>query len=136
MEELNLRNYAYIGDCVWELFVREITIFQTQNSEKLHKITTQKVNAEFQHGLLNKINDELSEEELEILRRGRNLPVPVARKNNQSDYRMATAFETLIGWWYINDKERLEFILDKIKKNEQKYPIEKCKGRHDKYDSL
>lgn len=117
MEELNLRHYAYLGDSVWELFVREITVFQTPNSEKLHKITTQKVNAEFQRGLLDKIHDELSEEELEILRRARNIPVPVARKNNQSDYRMATAFETLIGWWYINDKARLDFILEEIKKN-------------------
>lgn len=117
MEELNLRNYAYLGDSVWELFVREITILQTQNSEKLHKATTQKVNAEFQHALLNKIHNELTEEELEISRRARNLPVPVARRTNQSDYRMATAFETLIGWWYINDKERLEFILGEIKEN-------------------
>lgn len=117
MEELNLRNYAYIGDSVWELFVREITIFQTQNSEKLHKITIEKVNAEFQHALLNKIQDELTEEELETLRRARNLPVPVARRTNQSDYRMATAFEALIGWWHINDKARLEFVLGKIKEN-------------------
>lgn len=110
MEEINLKNYAYLGDAVWELFVREKTIFQTQNAEKLHKITTDKVKAKAQHDLLMQIQEKLSEDELEIMRRGRNLPVPIARKSNQAEYRMATAFEALIGWWYLNDKDRLEEI--------------------------
>lgn len=110
MEEISLKNYAYLGDAVWELFVREKTIFQTQNSEKLHKITTEKVKAKAQHDLLMQIQDKLSEEELEIMRRSRNLSIPIARKSNQAEYRMATAFEALIGWWYLNDKERLAEI--------------------------
>lgn len=110
MEELNLRNYAYLGDAVWELFIREITIHKTQNAKELHQITTEKVNAKIQHDLLMQIQKKLTEEELEIMRRGRNLPVPVARKSNQGEYRMATAFETLIGWWYKNNPARLEEI--------------------------
>lgn len=115
MEELNLRNYAYLGDAVWELFVREITVLQTQNAKELHKITIEKVNAKVQHDLLMKIQDELTEEELEIMRRGRNLPVPIARKSNQSDYRLATAFEVLIGWWYKNDSDRLHYFEKKLR---------------------
>lgn len=115
--EMNLRNYAYLGDAVWELFVRKITILRTQNANDLHKITTDKVNAKFQHDLLMEIQSDLTEEELELMRRGRNLPVPVARRTNQSDYRLATAFEVLIGWWYENKPTRLEEIFDKIKKN-------------------
>lgn len=110
MTEINLRNYAYLGDAVWELFVREITILKTQNANDLHKFTTDQVNAKVQHEFLMKIQDILTEEELDIMRRSRNLPVPTARKSNQSDYRMATAFEALIGWWYKNDPERLEEI--------------------------
>ena len=110
MEKMSLRNYAYLGDAVWELFMREITVLKTQNANELHKLTIKKVNAKFQHDLLIKIQDKLTEVELEIMRRGRNLSVPVARKSNQSDYRMATAFEVLIGWWYENDKLRLEEI--------------------------
>lgn len=110
MEEINLKNYAYLGDAVWELFVREKTILKTQNAMKLHKITTERVNAKTQHDLLMQIQNKLTEEELEIMRRSRNLPVPIARKSNQSDYRMATAFEALIGWWYKNNPERLKEI--------------------------
>lgn len=110
MNEMNLRNYAYLGDAVWELFIREITILRTQNAKELHKITTDFVNANAQHEFLMNINDFLTEEEHELVRRSRNLPVPIGRKSNQAEYRMATAFEALIGWWYNNDKERLEEI--------------------------
>lgn len=116
MEELNLRNYAYLGDAVWELFIRKKTVLETQNAKELHKITTEKVNAKFQNELLQQIQFYLNEEELDILRRGRNLHVPVGRKSNQAEYRMATAFETLIGWWYSNDKPRLEEIEKIIEK--------------------
>lgn len=110
MEEMNLRNYAYLGDAVWELFIREITVLKTNNAKDLHKITTDFVKAKYQHGLLMQIQDQLTTDEQELARRGRNLPVPVARKSNQAEYRMATAFEVLIGWWYKNDKSRLEEI--------------------------
>ena len=107
---MNLRNYAYLGDAVWELFIREITILKTQNAKELHKFTIEKVNADVQHEFLQHIQSILTEEELEIVRRGRNLPVPIGRKSNQANYRMSTAFEALIGWWYKNDKARLEEI--------------------------
>ncbi len=117
MIEMNLRNYAYLGDAVWELYVREHTILQTQNAKDLHKITTDKVKASYQAEMLNYIEKELTEEEHEIARRGRNLTIPVARRSNQAEYRQATAFETLIGWWYINNKGRLDIILNKLGKN-------------------
>lgn len=111
MKEVGLRHLAYLGDAVWEMFVRERTILQTPNAGILHKITTEKVKAGFQAKLLEELEDVLTEEEKEIARRGRNLPIPVARRSNQTEYRLATAFETLIGWWYYYDKNRLEFIL-------------------------
>ena len=121
-ETLVLRNYAHIGDAVWEVFVRTYTIFQTSNSKLLHKITTERVNATFQATMLNLIVSELTEEEQELARRGRNLPIPVARKKIQADYRQATAFEVLIGYWYINKKERLESIYDFIKTKTPYFP--------------
>ena len=60
------------------------------------------------------LEPELTEEEHEIARRGRNLPIPPARRQNQAEYRHATAFETLIGWWHIHDRARLDAILNLI----------------------
>ena len=111
MQEIGLRHYAYVGDAVWELFVRERTVYLTANAGKLHKITSGKVKASFQAELLEELEAILTEEEKEIARRGRNLPIPVARRAIQTEYRKATAFETLIGWWYFNNKERLNEIL-------------------------
>ncbi len=110
MDEMNLKNYAYIGDAVWELHIREKTIKQTNNPTNLHKITTEKVKMGFQAYLLGQLTSLLTEEEQEIARRGRNLSIPVGRRQNQGEYRLATAFETLIGWWYLHDMERLSAI--------------------------
>lgn len=117
-EELVLRNYAHIGDSVWEVFVRTYTIYKTSNSKLLHKITTDRVNATFQKDMLNFIMPSLNDEEQEIARRARNLPIPVGRRSIQADYRQATAFEVLIGYWYMHDKERLEEIYNYIKSTE------------------
>ena len=112
MEEMNLRNCAYIGDAVWEIKIREKTIYMTNNSRTLHKLTTDMVKASYQAELLEKMEPFLTEEEHEIARRGRNLPIPIGRRQNQHEYRRATAFETLIGWWYLHDKKRLESIYE------------------------
>ena len=113
--ELSLKSYAYIGDAVWELFVREQTVLMTMNAKKLHALTTERVNASKQHALLEILEEKLSQEELDLARRGRNLSIPSARRSNQNDYRQATAFEVLIGWWYVNDKLRLEMIKSFLK---------------------
>ena len=115
MEELSSRNLAHIGDAVWELFVREYTVFKTLNSKLLHSLTTERVRASFQAELFNLIYDELNENEQEIARRARNASIPVARKNIQSEYRQATAFEALIGFWYLKDKDRLKYFFEKFK---------------------
>lgn len=117
-EIIPLRNYAHIGDAVWEVFVRDYTIFKTSNSKILHKITTDRVKASFQKEMLEAIASDLTEEEQELARRGRNLPIPVARRSIQHEYRPATAFEVLIGFWYIHDKSRLEYFWHKFKQME------------------
>ena len=114
-EIMPLRNYAHIGDAVWEVFVRDYTILQTSNTKLLHKITTDRVKASFQKDMLDFIMPSLTEEEHELARRGRNLPIPVARRSIQHEYRPATAFEVLIGFWYLHDKTRLDEILTMIK---------------------
>ena len=58
-ETIVLRNYAHIGDSVWELFVRTYTIYKTSNAKVLHKITTERVNATFQKEMLDFIYEDL-----------------------------------------------------------------------------
>lgn len=117
-EFVSLRNYAHIGDAVWELFVRNYTIYKTSNAKNLHKITTERVNARFQKDMLFLITPCLTVEEVELERRARNLPIPIGRRSIQKDYRCATAFETLLGYWYLHDKERLEYFFGKFKATE------------------
>lgn len=114
-KDVGLRNLAHLGDSVYELFIREYTVSQTQNIKKLHQLTVSFVNAEFQAELLAKIEPELHEEELDIIRRARNLPTTTARRVNHKLHRLATAFEAFLGYLYLNDKKRLEEILKLIK---------------------
>jgi len=115
MNDINPRNYAHIGDAVWELFVREYTVYRTQNSKQLHKITTDRVKSSYQEEMLLYIEPFLTEEEQDLSRRARNCTIPVARRNNQNEYRHATSFEALLGYWYLTDKQRLDEILEKIR---------------------
>lgn len=112
MEEINLRNYAYLGDAVWELFIREKTILKTNNAKSLHQITTENVKTQTQSEHLHFLEQYLTDEEKELVRRARNLQIPVGRRNIQTEYRQATAFETLIGWWHKHNPERLNEILE------------------------
>ena len=61
---------------------------------------------------------DLTDDEKELSCRARNLPIPVGRRSIQHDYRLATAFEALIGWWYLNDKERYDYILGVIQQSD------------------
>ena len=114
--EIQLRNYAHLGDALWEVIVREYTVDKAVNAQSLHKMTTERVNAKFQHDLLITIEEHLTPEEKDLVRRARNIPVPIGRRNIQSEYRMATAFETLMGFWYIHNKDRFEEMKDLLNK--------------------
>lgn len=117
MVEYNLKHYAHIGDAVFELFIRENVISQTTKQDKMHKLTTKFVNAESQAEILSKIKDFFTPEESEIIRMGHNLPITANKRNNQKIHRIATSFEVIVGYLYLNDKERLNELFSIIKKN-------------------
>jgi len=114
MNEINLRNYAYLGDAVWELYIRNKTVLMTNNAKKLHQITTSLVKTQFQADLLKFLDNFLNDNEKELIKRARNLPIPVGRRSIQHEYRQATAFEALIGWLYLNENDRYNEILKLI----------------------
>ena len=109
-EEFSLKHYAHIGDAIWEVFVRNYVIRKTSNNKLLHKLTTDRVNAAFQKNMLNMLTPMLTEDEEELARRGRNLSIPIGRRHIQAEYRQATAFEVLIGYWYLHEPQRLDEI--------------------------
>lgn len=108
--------WAYIGDCVYELYIRMQLVNDTkQKPHKLHLETIKYVKAKAQAETLASIYDELDEEEKDIVRRGRNAENHHLPKNAEAtDYMYATAFEALIGYLYLSKQdERLKEILEK-----------------------
>lgn len=101
---------AYMGDSVFELLVRQYLIsLPNHKSYHLHKEATKLVSAKAQRELLEKWQAHLSEEEADIVRRGRNTKSGAPPKNaDPADYRMATALECLVGYLYFEGRlERL-----------------------------
>ncbi len=110
----NLKHYAYIGDCVFELFIRENVIKKTQRQDMMHKLSTKFVNAQAQADILESIYQNLKEDEIEIQKKARNLKISINKKNNPKIHCLATSFEAIIGYLYLNDKKRLDEIFDLI----------------------
>jgi len=113
-ELLNPLVLAYIGDAVYELYVRiHISKKGAMKPNALHKESIKFVCAKAQANTLAKIEENLNEEELNIVRRGRNAQSNTIPKNaSVADYKKATAFEALIGYLFLkNDINRLEEIV-------------------------
>ena len=109
--------WAYIGDCVYELYVREELINKSNlKPHKLHMEAIKYVKAKKQAEILQEILPRLTEKEQDIVRRGRNAENHHLPKNaSVQEYMYATAFESLIGYLYLTKKdERLKEILSLI----------------------
>lgn len=109
---------AYIGDAVYELFVRTVILNRDQNSKLLHKKATGYVSASAQAELVHALEERLEEKEQEMVRKGRNAKTNTSPKNAELiDYKYATGFECLMGYLYLSGKdERLTEIFEEIKK--------------------
>lgn len=94
---------AYIGDAVYEVIVRTILVEHGNAPVNvLHKHASKLVKAEAQADAYHRIKEQLSEEELSVFRRGRNAKSYTSAKNATiGDYRVATGFEALFGYWYL-----------------------------------
>lgn len=120
MEELDVNQmsplvWAYIGDSVYEQYIRDYLVTNTKyKPHKLHIEATKFVKAAAQAKILEQLENNLTEEEKEIVRRTRNTKNHHLPKNsNVQEYMYATAFEGLIGYLHLNkNKERLDEILN------------------------
>lgn len=105
---------AFLGDAVFELYVRENILKQANSSvDVLHRKAVKYVKASAQCEALDKIESYLDEKELRIFKRGRNAKSNTKAKSAAvSEYKKATGFETLMGYLYINEKfDRIEELL-------------------------
>ncbi|MGM0502585.1 MAG: Mini-ribonuclease 3 [Bacillota bacterium] len=100
---------AYIGDGVYEMFIRSLVLERKLGKgHALHDQTVKYVNASAQFELLERIKDELTTEEQSIVRRGRNCKTNIPSNADPQEYCYSTGFEALLGFLYLKkEKERL-----------------------------
>ncbi len=106
---------AFIGDAVFNLFIRERLIMNTKGtSHKLHVLSTEYVKAASQSKISKALIDTFTEEEAYIFRRGRNTKSTTIPKNAEvQDYKYATGFEALLGFLYLTKQnERLYQLME------------------------
>ncbi|HHU12468.1 MAG TPA: ribonuclease III [Clostridiaceae bacterium] len=103
----SIQRLAYIGDAVFELYVRMFLITASNKpSGALHGQSVRLVSAAAQAAALESISASLSSTETDLVRRGRNAkPHSMPKHASQSVYRLATAFEALIGYLYLTEQD-------------------------------
>ncbi|MEO1348363.1 MAG: ribonuclease III domain-containing protein [Cyanobacteria bacterium J06635_15] len=103
---------AYLGDAVYELYVRSYYLWPPGRAQRYHHQVVAQVNATAQANHLQTLESHLTPQEQDILRRGRNA---APRRKGQGDpqkYQQATGFETLIGYLYLANPPRLQQVLN------------------------
>lgn len=116
---LNPLTLAFIGDAVYEVFIRTylVNIHKNMKVQQLHLNTVNYVKAQGQSVYAKRIIDLLDEKEMAVFKRGRNSKSGVPKNASVSDYRWATGFEAVIGYIYLTgNNERLNYLLEKVVK--------------------
>ncbi|WP_010681025.1 Mini-ribonuclease 3 [Acetivibrio cellulolyticus] len=105
---------AYIGDAVYEVFIRTLLVSEGNIPvHVLHKRSINFVKAKAQSDIIHRIMEKLNPDELDIVRRGRNAKSGTIPKNaDVTEYKYATGFESLIGYLYLRKQnDRLMEVL-------------------------
>ncbi|MEO1400477.1 MAG: ribonuclease III domain-containing protein [Cyanobacteria bacterium J06635_1] len=105
---------AYVGDAVYELYIRTQLLCPPQRPQAYHDAVVTQVRAEQQAVSLDKLQPYLNEIEQTMVRKGRNAAPKRQRRVKADTYRRATGFETLIGYLYLTDQSRLFELLNKL----------------------
>ena len=105
---------AYIGDAVFELYVRSRLLLPAQRIRDYHDQVVNQVKAEQQSHHVDRLVPHLTDEEKDMLRRGRNATSGRHRRAAAHSYQKATGFEALIGFLYLSDQPRLLSLLNRL----------------------
>ena len=116
IKNINTTALAYIGDAVYEIYVRQRVLqMEKVHVDHLHKLAINYVNNAGQAKAVKRlINDGfLTEEEVSLVKRARNHKTASKPRNaDPVNYKLATAFEALIGWLHLDGKkDRMEEII-------------------------
>lgn len=102
---------AYVGDAVYELFIRTYYLLPPKRLQLYHNQVVAQVRAERQAQHLQSLQLHLTSEELEVVRRGRNAASKRSKRADPNIYQQATGLEALLGYLYIKDAQRLTQLL-------------------------
>lgn len=105
---------AWLGDAVWELHQRQKHCKQPGRAEDLHRAVVAEVRADAQARLVQILEPLLDPQEQDLVRRGRNRAGRGPRRGDAATYGLATGFETLLGWLFLNNPVRLQELLDHL----------------------
>lgn len=111
VQQISPTALAYLGDAIYELYVRIFYLLPLQRSGIYHSLVVEQVRAETQALHLRSLIPHLRDTELEIVRRGRNAATGRPKRLNPEIYQQATSLETLIGYLYLTDYQRLTELL-------------------------
>lgn len=109
-KQLSPLSLAFIGDTVFDLFVREKLLCDANRPvKKLHNTAAKLVNAKTQAKIAEALTEKFTEQELGVFKRGRNAHTNhIAKNASNRDYHYATGLEAVFGFVYLNgDTERL-----------------------------
>ncbi len=110
---------AWLGDAVWELHQRLRHCRQPGRSDDLHRAVVAEVRADAQAIALQRLEPWLEEEEKALVRRGRNRAGRGPRSADAATYGQATGFETMVGWLFLHNPDRLAQLLDQLESTGQ-----------------
>jgi ribonuclease-3 family protein len=115
-QEINALALAYLGDAVYELWVRtHLLEMGHEKVKELHKHAISFVCANTQAQILNVLLPDLTEVEQQVVARGRNAKGGHPKNVDVITYRHATAFESLVGYWQLNGEvKRMQWAFDKV----------------------
>lgn len=112
--QLSPTSLAYVGDAVYELWVRLHFLMPKKQMNAYHHCVVECVRAEYQAHLLSMLASQLTEVEMDVVRWGRNSVTNVPKRLDHATYRYATGFEALIGYLYLTNAERLAEIFNHL----------------------
>ena len=116
-DELGPLQLAWLGDAVWEMHQRLRPCHKPGRSKDLHIAVVDQVKAEAQVRALLVLEPHLFDSEKDLVRRGRNKSGRGPRKNDPAIYAKSTGFETMIGWLFLKNPQRLAQLLDRLEES-------------------